>query len=135
MKHLPQVIAAMTPFPHAVDHDVLVADAMAVLAEHRFHHLPVTEHGHVTGMVTVQDLKTIPPQWRVRHVMRAAYVVDAAEPIDRVLHEMIERHLSAAIVTKGGKLVGVFTSTDACTLLLRMLHERFGPTPPGTEAA
>jgi CBS domain-containing protein len=95
----------------------------------------MTPFPHVTGMVTDQDLKTIPPQWRVRHVMRPAYVVDAGEPIDRVLHAMIEQHLSAAIVTKAGKLVGVFTSTDACSLLLRMLHERFGPTPPGTEAA
>lgn len=135
MKHLPQAVGAMTPFPYAVDHDARVSDALALLAEHSFHHLPVTEHGHVSGIVTDQDLATIPPQWRVRHVVKPAYVVEAHEPLDRVLHEMIDRHHSAAIVTKHGKLAGVFTYTDACKLLLRMLRERFGPPPPGEAAA
>jgi acetoin utilization protein AcuB len=135
MKHVPQAVAAMTPFPYAVDHDARVGEALALLAEHRFHHLPVTERGRVSGIVTDQDLATIPPQWRVRHVVKPAYVIEAGEPLDRVLREMIEHHHGAAIVTKHGKLAGVFTCTDALRLLLKMLHERFGPPPPGQEAA
>lgn len=135
MKHVPQAVAAMTPFPFAVDFDAQVGEALALLAEHRFHHLPVTEHGRVSGIVTDQDLATIPPQWRVRHVVKPAYVIEAGEPLDRVLSEMIEHHHSAAIVTKHGKLVGVFTYTDACRLLLMMLRERFGPPTPGNQAA
>lgn len=135
MRHVPQAVAAMTPFPYAVDHDARVGEALALLAEHRFHHLPVTEQGRVSGIVTDQDLATIPPQWRVRHVIKPAYVIEAGEPLDRVLNEMIESHHSAAIVTKQGKLAGVFTYTDACRLLLKMLRERFGPPTPGQDAA
>lgn len=135
MRHVPQAVAAMTPFPYAVHHDARVSEAIALLAEHAFHHLPVTEHGRVSGIVTDQDLATIPPQWRVRHVVKPAYIVEAHEPLDRVLGEMIAKHHSAAVVTRHGKLAGVFTCTDACKLLLRMLRERFGPPPPGEAAA
>lgn len=67
MKHLPQAVAAMTPFPYAVNQDATVSEAIALLAAHDFHHLPVKEHGRVSGIVTAQDLATIPPQWRVRY--------------------------------------------------------------------
>ena len=135
MNHVPQAVAAMTPFPYAVDHDARVGEAIELLASHHFHHLPVTEKGRVSGMVTDQDLGTIPPQWRVRHIVKPAYVVEAGEPLDRVLNEMIDKHYSAAVVTRHGKLAGVFTSTDAYRLLLRLLRERFGPPEPGHEAA
>jgi hypothetical protein len=39
------------------------------------------------------------------------------------------------MVTRGGKLVGVFTTTDACRALARVLRERFPPPSPGTHAA
>jgi hypothetical protein len=46
---------------------------------------------------------------------------------------MAERHIGSALVTKHGKLVGMFTSTDACRALvqvLREVQEEFGYLPP-----
>jgi CBS domain-containing protein len=37
---------------------------------------------------------------------------------------MAERHLGSALVTRGGKLVGIFTTTDACRALARLLREQ-----------
>ena len=37
---------------------------------------------------------------------------------------MAERHIGSALVTRGGKLVGIFTTTDACRALARVLHEQ-----------
>jgi CBS domain-containing protein len=36
---------------------------------------------------------------------------------------MADRHVGSALVTRGDKLVGIFTTTDACRALARVLHE------------
>ena len=51
-KPLPQLKTAMTPFPHAIDIEADIGAARAVLVEHDFHHLPVTEAGQLVGMLT-----------------------------------------------------------------------------------
>jgi CBS domain-containing protein len=51
-------------------------------------------------------------------------VVDAGEPAEAVAAAMAERHLGSALVTRAGKLVGIFTTTDACRALARVLHEQ-----------
>jgi CBS domain-containing protein len=36
---------------------------------------------------------------------------------------MADRHVGSALVTRGDKLVGIFTTTDACRALVRVLQE------------
>jgi CBS domain-containing protein len=63
---------------------------------------------------------------RVRDVMvRDAYVVDLETRLDEVLHHMSMHHLGSAIVTREGKLAGVFTTTDACRHFAEYLREQF----------
>jgi hypothetical protein len=47
---------------------------------------------------------------------------------------MAERHIGSAIVTKAGKLVGMFTSMDACRSFGGYLRDHF-PHPTDDEAA
>lgn len=52
-----------------------------------------------------------------------SYVVDAGASLERVATTMAERHLGSALVTRADKLVGIFTATDACRALARVLRE------------
>jgi acetoin utilization protein AcuB len=143
MKHMPQVIALMTPFPYSVDIDATLATALALMQEHRFRHLPVMASGRLCGVLAERDVRSAlagsareAPELRVRDAYHDdAYTVEAHTPLDQVAAAMAARHLGSAIVTKAGKLVGVFTTTDACNALARVLRERFPPPTPGTDAA
>lgn len=145
MKHMPQVIAMMTPFPHSIDVDATLAEARLMMDGHGFRHLPVTSQGRLCGVLSDRDLRVaagpgperdVNAPLRVRDVYHdEAYTVEADTPLDQVATEMAERHIGSAMVMRGGKLVGVFTSTDACRALARVLRERFPPPSPGTHAA
>jgi CBS domain-containing protein len=141
---LPQILAYMTPFPYSVDVDAPLAEAHAFLRERHIRHLPVTERGELVGVLTDRDIKLAlgpdlgsPPERElaVRDVFQPeAYVVDAGAPLVTVAATMAERHLGSALVTRGGKLVGIFTTTDACRALARVLREQHPDPGPDVVA-
>jgi acetoin utilization protein AcuB len=107
-------------------------------------HLPVTVDHKVVGVITDRDMTSamhIRSQSNdvgslsVRDLYIAdPYVVSVDEPLDNVLLTMAERHIGSAIVTKAGKLVGMFTSVDACRSFGEYLREHF-PQPTGDDVA
>jgi CBS domain-containing protein len=136
----PQILAYMTPFPYSIEADAPLAEAHAFLRERHIRHLPVTERGQLAGVLTDRDIKLAlgpdlgsPPEREltVRDVFQPeSYVVDAAASLVEVAAAMADRHVGSALVTRGGKLVGIFTSTDVCRALARVLrdqHPRPGP--------
>jgi acetoin utilization protein AcuB len=133
-RHTPQILAYMTPFPYSIDVDAPLAEAHVFLRERQIRHLPVTRDGVLAGVLTDRDIKLAlgpdlgsPPEreLKVRDVFQPeCYVVDAAEPLEDVAHTMAGRHVGSALVTRGGKLVGIFTTTDACRALARVLREQ-----------
>jgi len=144
MKHMPTIKSVMTPFPYSVEGSAAIREAKEFLMSKRIRHLPVTEDGKLVGMVSDRDIKLIlgpdfaypsEDELRVRDVMvKEAYTVSLSEPLDVVLEHMAEHHLGSVLVTKKGKLVGVFTATDACRAFAASLRTRF-PPPDGDQAA
>lgn len=142
--HVPQILAYMTPFPYSVDVDAPLAEAHAFLRARRIRHLPVTERGRLAGVLTDRDIKLAlgpdlgsPPERElsVRDVFQPEpYVVDTGTPLLSVAATMAEKHLGSALVTRGDMLVGIFTTTDACRALARVLGEQY-PNPGPDEAA
>jgi acetoin utilization protein AcuB len=59
MKHMPQVIAMMTPFPYSIDLEQSAAEARAMMDARGFRHLPVTSAGRICGIVSDRDLRTV----------------------------------------------------------------------------
>jgi acetoin utilization protein AcuB len=138
MKRNPQVIAFMTPFPHSIDIDAPLARARKMMRDGCFRHLPVTSGGDIVGVVTDRDIKLLlgpdfgNPKERELKV-RDAYVdkpcvVHASTPVAAVARTMAEHHIGSAIVTKNGKLVGIFTVTDACRALAEIIELHGGET-------
>ena len=121
---MPTIKSEMTAFPYSVDLKASIDEAQAFMREHRIRHLPVTEHGILIGVVTDRDIKLLlgpdfdypqPTELSVGDAMvEEAYVVDLNSPLVDVLEHMAENRIGSALVTRKGKLAGVFTSTDAC---------------------
>ncbi len=134
MKRMPAIKAVMTAFPYSVDVGASVADALAFMHEHRIRHLPVTQDGDLAGSVSDRDIRLIlgpdfanpdANETLVAHAMvRDAYMVDMDARLDEVLAHMAEHHLGSAIVTRHGKLAGIFTVTDACRHFADFLREQ-----------
>ncbi len=131
---MPTIKAVMTPFPYSVDVAASLADAREFMRQHQIRHLPVTSAGELVGSISDRDIKLVLgpdfayPDARktcVRDAMAAdAYIVDMDTGLDGVLAHMAEHHLGAAIVTRRGKLAGIFTVTDACHHFSDFLREQ-----------
>ena len=133
MKRNPQVIAFMTPFPHSIDVDAPLENAHKLMREHRFRHVPVMSGGEIVGVLTDRDIKLVlgpdfgsPDEEELR--VRDAYVerpcvVPASTPVAKVARVMAQNRIGSAIVTKHGKLVGIFTVTDACRALAEIIGD------------
>lgn len=143
MKHQPSLANSMTPFPYSVDIEAPVEEAVRFMREHKIRHLPVTERGKLAGVVSDRDIKLMlgpdfaypdARELKIRDVFVAdSYTVELATPLAAVLAHMAEHRLGSTLVTRHGKLVGVFTTTDAC----RAFAEHLGGNepPPDDEAA
>jgi acetoin utilization protein AcuB len=144
MDHIPSIGSVMTPFPYVVQIDESVLAARALMVEHQVRHLPVKDGNTLLGVLTDRDLKRaldpglgLSPKAElfVRDVfVPDAYVVDVGEPLDGVLDHLSSQHIGSALVTKSGRLVGIFTLTDAARLFSRHLHSLF-PRHTGDEVA
>jgi acetoin utilization protein AcuB len=133
----------MTPFPYSIDAGQPIEAAISLMREHKLRHLPVTDAGALTGLLSDRDIKLMlgpdfaypdPRELRVRDVMaQDAYRVDLGTPLLAVLDYMVAHRLGSAVVTRQGRLAGVFTATDACRVLAEQL--RALEPPPADDAA
>lgn len=140
---IPQIKAWMTPFPHSISPRASLEEALRRMRENGFRHLPVQDGDQLVGVVSDRDIECALGSGggsaegaarTVREVAVEPFAVDLSAPADRVLLEMAERHIGSALVTRQGKLVGIFTVTDACRCFGRFLQRQFG-SGPGDEVA
>lgn len=131
MRDAPRLKNVMTPFPYSVDADAPIEQAVEFMREHEIRHLPVTKNGALTSLVTDRDIKLVlgpdfayPRDLKVRDAMvKDCYIVDLATPLHSVLRHMAEHRIGSAVVTRRGKLAGVFTSNDACRAFADLLED------------
>lgn len=144
MKKMPLLATVMSPFPYSIDLDASFDEACELMGHHNVRHLPVTHEHAIVGVITDRDMTSAinfhsssasAGSLSVRDLyMSDPYIVSVDEPLDKVLLTMAERHIGSAIVTKADKLVGMFTSVDACRSFGDYLHELF-PRRGGGEVA
>jgi acetoin utilization protein AcuB len=138
----PSLKSAMTPFPYAVSPDASLEEATKLMEEHDVRHLPVVKDHQIVGIIAEHDIlltrsRAGPRKKKLRVddcYQTDVYVVDLNEPIDNVLITMAERHIGSTIVTRRGRLAGVFTAMDACRCFGEYLADNF-PHGGGDDAA
>lgn len=133
MKQIPHIDKVMTPMPHTIGKDISLKQAMGMFREHNFRHLPVQDGGKLVGVLTDRDVKLVmsiqgaTDQLTVEDAMTPdPYTVTPQTPLDRVTDEMAEHKYGCVIVRQeNGKVVGIFTATDALRYLSEKLKEHY----------
>jgi len=126
MERIPPIKAVMTPFPHSVGIDDSIETARKTMRTQAIRHLAVMEKGQLVGVISEREIELASGARVVRDAKVAgAYVVELTEPLDRVLIAMARSHLGSALVVKRGKLVGIFTTSDACRVFSECLRNLF----------
>lgn len=102
-----------------------VITAYERMLEHDVRHLPVLREQQLVGVLFKSDLKLV--QALSREVLRPVqvqsvmvteyYTVAPDEALDVAAREMSKRKWGSALVLDQGKVVGVFTTTDALRAL------------------
>jgi len=135
MLRIPKVKRVMTAFPYSTRPTAPLPEAIEFMRGHAIRHLPVLENSDVVGMLSDRDIKLVlgpdfaypdPEKLMAGDVMQQkCYVVDLNERLDHVLAHMAEHHIGCAIITRHGKLAGMFTTSDACKAFADFLREQF----------
>jgi len=144
MKSIPTLATTMTPFPHSIDVNEPLKDAMAMMDSHGFHHLPVTESGQLVGVLSERDIHfldspfssaTREDELYVKDVYHSrVFAVDIHDALEDVLRIMADQHLGSVLVTKHGKLAGILTPNDVYRKFSEVIH-KLKARPDGNDAA
>ena len=135
MKKIPPIKSVMTPFPHSIASTEPLERAAELMASHSIEHLPVVEEDRLIGLLTDREARLAldkaatgrrATSARVKDAcIGETYVVELTEPLDIVLTRMARANVESALVVKEGRLVGIFTRTDACRCFGELLRSLF----------
>jgi CBS domain-containing protein len=122
----------MTKSPLTAPPKMDLKEAAKIMNLYEIRHLPVTNFkGEVIGIVSDRDLKLgIGMQYQgvktVEDVMTPnPYIVSGDTDLAQVISEMRQQKFSCAIVVDDiGQVVGVFTTTDALTILADLTRKQ-----------
>ena len=131
-KAIPTIQKFMTTTPHSVGPDQPLSIAHKMMHEHHIRHLPVLSGGQLVGMVTERDVALISAMKDVdatkttveEAMATSVYAVSPEASLDEVASEMAEHKYGSAVILSNGKVVGVFTTVDACRALAELLRGR-----------
>lgn len=131
-KPVPPISKYMTTTPHTIGKEQTIETAAKLMNEHRIRHLPVLSAGRVAGMLSQRDIALIetlkgvdPKTVLVEDAMSSIpFVTDVSTSVTEVAKEMAEHKYGSAIVTQASKVVGVFTTVDACRVLAEVFETR-----------
>ena len=121
----------MSRSPHCVGVDESLMRAIEVMRSYGIRHLPVLENGRPVGMLNERDIvlaETLSggklAQITVAETMTSIpYCATPDTPVSEVAGHLSRRKLDSALVMSGTRVLGVFTTTDALTLLAELLVE------------
>ncbi len=131
-KPIPTIQKYMTTVPHSVGDEQTLSHAAELMREHNIRHLPVLRGGKLLGILTDRDINLIEALEGVNGDRLAVYEAMTEEPyavtpdtpVDVVTAEMAEKKYGSAVVVQNNKVVGIFTTVDACRALSELLRTR-----------
>ena len=131
-KPIPTVQKYMTTSPHTIGDDQPMTLAHRMMREHDIRHLPVLHGSKIVGLVSDRDLNTVetlrdvdPRKVLVSEAMsQDPYLVSPEAGLDEVVSTMASKKYGSAVVTQHDKVVGIFTTVDACRAFSDLLQTR-----------
>ena len=139
----PTIDQFMTTNPVTIDAGASVIEAYRRMQSTGCRHLPVVQDGKLIGLVSQRGLYRLETLVNVDRAsdpvidaMDVPYTVQPETPLLEAAEEMARRKLGSCIVTRDGRVVGIFTTNDALTALAALLsatagtRKRRAVTPP-----
>jgi acetoin utilization protein AcuB len=108
-----------------------IEDLQHLMSEHGIRHLPVVRGDDVVGVISERDVRLVAGltsaerfQVRAADIMATEpLIVRASARLDEVAYAMSEKKVGSAIVLDAdGKLLGIFTATDALNALIEIVR-------------
>lgn len=123
------IAEVMTRSPFTIGRDQRLARAHVVMREHGLRHLPVLEGGKLVGILSQRDLYFVEAiagtDMQMDSVADAMasdlYVVAPGDRVADVARSMAKHKYGCAVVVDCGRVVGIFTATDALELLSKAM--------------
>lgn len=125
-----------TPDPITATEDMSIDELRNLMETHGIRHLPVVRGDTVVGVISDRDVRLVSGLSATeKSLVRAADImatepltVSASTPLDEVAYVMSEKKVGSVIVNdESGRLLGIFTATDALNALIELV--RRGDTP------
>jgi len=131
-KSIPHIKKYMTSDVQTIGDEQPMAVAHRLMREQRIRHLPVLHQGKLVGILSDRDLHLIetlsdvdPAKVAVSEAMTPdPYIVSPEAELDEVVSTMAAKKYGSAIVSDHGKVVGIFTTVDACSAFADLLTTR-----------
>ncbi|WKZ56079.1 MAG: CBS domain-containing protein [Bdellovibrionota bacterium] len=119
----------MTAMPHTIGVDQKISTAKEMMRTHNVRHLPVNSAGKLVGILTQRDVtlalaidKVSPERLTVEDVyIPEPFVVRPTDDLKSVAATMAREKFGCALVMDGEKIIGIYTTVDACRDLAAML--------------
>ena len=120
-----------TPEPVTATEEMTIDELRLLMEEHGIRHLPVVRGDRVVGVISERDVRLVAGLTSdEKRLVRASdimapepLIVSATTRLDAVAYAMSERKVGSAIVTEAdGKLLGIFTATDALNALIEIVR-------------
>ncbi|NVK39306.1 MAG: CBS domain-containing protein [Gammaproteobacteria bacterium] len=137
MKRMPRIKDVMTAFPFSIEDTASMAQAKAMMKEHKVGHLPVKLSDGSLSVLSKREFERIELPGHSHTDFEDlivsdlcpnnVYTVDLYTSLIEVLDYMSDAHADCVLVTRHDKLAGVFTFSDACHAYSEALKEEFFP--------
>jgi len=119
----------MTSSPATIEAGRTLTEARRAMRRHGIRHLPVVAEGKLVGLLSLRDIHLLetlrgvdPETVTVDDAMtRSPYAVEPGASVEQVAQTLAENKWGSAVVVESGKVVGMFTTTDALRFLARLL--------------
>jgi acetoin utilization protein AcuB len=120
------VVERMTPNPIVVTPETTVSEALRIMEDEHFRHLPVADdEGSLIGIVSEKDLLRADARIPIRQIMTTDVVtVTEYTPLEQAARIMSDRKISSLPVMRSSRLVGIITETDLFKIFLELLGAR-----------
>ncbi len=120
-----------------INPDANLAQARALLDQHRIRHLLVVEEGKLVGIITDRDIRSAAAASALRQVRvdsamtRKVIMVTPETHIQEAAKLLLAHRIGGLPVLKGGELQGIITETDLLNALIEIMEhatlERIAP--------
>ncbi len=131
MTKQPCIADYMVPHPYTIEYFEHLGAAEKLMNAHKIRHLPVVDRNKIYGIISDRDIKLAASIYKgkdyrsnifVKDIcISSPYVVEESEALSVVLDNMAKKRLGSVIVVRDKNVVGIFTTTDACRILSRMI--------------